>query len=163
MWAAHQINGVPGREEIAVDWALAGLRAQQHCNDAAWPYGNPRWPNGRPVAAQLRANRRALPAWRVLPNPRFDPVAAVIESGLPVVLTLRLVRSAWRGRDATIDAAPSRKGPGNHAVLAVGALKDPDRIVIKNSWGSRWGHAGYGYVTRRYLEHYALRAHVLAQ
>jgi C1A family cysteine protease len=161
MWAAHQIGGVPGREEISVNWALTGLQTHAHGSEAAWPYGAPRWPDGRPVAAHDSANRRALPGWRMLADSGFASIAGALDDGHAVVVTVRVVPSAWRRADAIIDADPGRKTPGNHAVLAVGALSDPDRIIVKNSWGEGWGRDGYGFLTRRYLEHYALRAHVL--
>ena len=67
--------------------------------------------------------------------------------------------SVWPG--GIIDAEPGRKTPANHAVLAVGGLTGPDRIIVKNSWGAGWGDHGYGSITRRYLDHYGLRAHAL--
>jgi len=161
MWAGHQVGTVPGREEISVAWALAGLDQHGHATEHAWPYGLPRWHDGRPAAAHDPANRRALPATRALPGAGFEAVADELSHGRPVVLTLRVVRAAWRQPDGTIDAEPNRKTPGNHAVLAVGSLSSPDRIVVKNSWGPHWGDGGYGHVTRRYLDHYGLRAHVL--
>jgi hypothetical protein len=161
MWAAHEVGNVPGREAVSVAWALSGLAQHGHAQETAWPYGKPRWNHGRPAAALNAANRRELPPFHLLPDPAFDRVAAELADGRPVVLTLRVVRSAWRQPDGTIDAGPNRKTPGNHAVLAVGALSNPARIVIKNSWGRGWGDNGYGYVTSRYLEQYALRAHVL--
>jgi hypothetical protein len=161
MWAAHQVGEVEGREETSVAWALEGLARHQHASDAAWPYGQPHWSDGRPAAAQHAANRRALPAWSDLRPATFDEVAAALEAGRPVVLTVRVVPLAWYGGAALIDAEPGAKTPGNHAVLAVGALETPDRLIIKNSWGAEWGDDGYGYLTRRYFEHYALRAHRL--
>jgi hypothetical protein len=91
----------------------------------------------------------------------FDDVAAALSADRPVVLTLRVVPAAWYSGAALIDAEPDAKTPGNHAVLAVGALEAPDRLIIKNSWGAAWGDDGYGYVTRRYFDHFALRAHRL--
>lgn len=161
MWAAHQVGGVPGREEISVNWALVGLQRHAHSAEAAWPYGVPRWPDGRPVAAQQPANRRALPGWRMLSDVGFASISGTLDDGHAVILTVRVVRSAWRRADAIVDADPGRKTPGNHAVLAVGVLTDPERIIVKNSWGERWGSDGYGFLTSRYLEHYALRAYVL--
>jgi hypothetical protein len=161
MWAAHQVGGVPGREEVTVTWALTGLRDYGHAAETAWPYGQPRWSDGRPHAARDAVNRRALPKFRLLPDTTFEAVAAALDSRQPVVLTVRVVRSSWRNPDGIIDAEPGRKTPGNHAVLAAGALTGPDRIIIKNSWGPSWGDRGYGYLTRRYLASYALRAHAL--
>jgi hypothetical protein len=161
MWAAHQVGTVPGREEVSVAWALGGLDQHGHACESAWPYGTPCWIAGRPAAAHDAANRRALPPFQLLPDSRFDRVAAEIADRRPVVLTVRVVRAAWRQPDGTIDAESNRKTPGNHAVLAVGALTSPERIIVKNSWGPRWGDDGYGYLTRQYLDHYGLRAHVL--
>jgi len=161
MWAAHQVNDVPGREETTVSWALEGLDRHQHSVEVAWPYGLPPWASGRPVAALDSANRRPLPMWRDLGAVFFDTVTGALDSGRPPVLTLRVVAAAWYHAGEVVDAEPNLKTPGNHAVLAVGALEAPDRLIVKNSWGPAWGAAGYGYVTRRYYDCYALRAHIL--
>ena len=161
MWAAHEVGGVPGREEVTVSWALSGLQIHGHATETAWPYGRPRWEAGRPGAARDAANRRAMPAFTMLPAPGFDAIAAAIGAARPVIVTVRVVYTVWREPGGIIDAQPGRKTPANHAVLAVGALTGPDRLVVKNSWGPNWGDRGYGYITRRYLDHYALRAHAL--
>lgn len=46
------------------------------------------------------------------------------------------------------------KHGGYHAVACVGARTDPDRgrlLLIKNSWGTDWGAAGYGWLPLEYL------------
>lgn len=161
MWAAHQVNEVPGREETTVSWALEGLTRHQHAIESAWPYGTPRWSEGRPAATGMAANRRALPAWHDHGNADFDAIAAELGAGRPVILTLKVVPAAWYHGHDLVDALPGGKTPGNHAVLAVGVLDAPERLIIKNSWGAEWGDGGYGYVTRRYHDHYALGAHRL--
>jgi C1A family cysteine protease len=72
-----------------------------------------------------------------------------------------VVAAAWYHDGALVDAPGGQKTPGNHAVLAVGALDAPQRLIVKNSWGPSWGDGGYGLLTRRYYDHYALRAHTL--
>jgi hypothetical protein len=161
MWAAHQIAEVPGREETTVSWALEGLRRHAHATEQAWPYGAPRWPDGRPAPALDDANRRTLPTWRDLGAASFATVTEQLAAGHPVVLTLCVVPTAWYHAGDTVDAAAGAKTPGNHAVLAVGSLDAPERLIVKNSWGPSWGDGGYGLVTRRYYDHYALRAHIL--
>lgn len=161
MWAGHQIASVPAREETAVAWALEGLEAHDHATEAAWPYSTPHFAAGRPPAALDAANRRRLPAWRPLAAATLAAVRAEIAHGRAVVLTLRVVLSSWRRPGGEIDAEPGRKAPGNHAVLAVGVLDDPERVIVKNSWGERWGADGFGFVSGRYLDHYGVCAHAL--
>jgi hypothetical protein len=164
VWAGHQIASIPGREETAVAWSLRGLELHAHTTEQAWPYGTPHWSHGRPAAARQNVSLRPLPSWRQLPTLTLDSIRSELRDGNAVIVTLRVVRSAWRTADGVIDAAPGRKTPGNHAVLAVAsseAAEQPERIVIKNSWGVNWGDSGYGVVTGRYLDHYGVRAHVV--
>lgn len=164
IWAGHQIGSVPGREETTVGWSLTGLALHGHTSEEAWPYGTPHWSSGPPAAALEVGSSRALPAWRRLPVPGFDAVRDALERGQPVVLTVRVVRPAWRTAGGLIDAEPGRKTPGNHAVIAVAvtqAFESPEQIVIKNSWGPHWGDAGYGALSRRYFDYYTIAAHIL--
>jgi C1A family cysteine protease len=160
MWAGHQVFHIPGREETSVAGALEGLAAHGHCTEEAWPYGAPRYPAERPATAREPANQRALPPWRTLPV-TLEAIRTELERPSAVVLSLRVVRTAWRVAGGVIDAPAGRKTPGNHAALVVGMMDQPARIIIKNSWGEHWGAAGYGFITERYLTHYGLRAHIL--
>jgi hypothetical protein len=163
MWAGHQVHDVPGREETSVRGALQGLSDHRHCTEQAWPYGTPRYVAGRPATALAGTNQRALPGWRALEGLTMTAIAAELEQPLAVIVSVRVVHSAWRVAGGEIDAAPGAKTPGSHAVLAVGMLEAPARLIIKNSWGPLWGHGGYGFVSERYLENYGLRAHVLEE
>jgi C1A family cysteine protease len=71
------------------------------------------------------------------------------------------VQGAWVS--GKVDAESTAKAPTNHAVLAVGVSGEasPDSIIVKNSWGVKWGDSGYGTVTKRYVETFTLRAHAL--
>lgn len=161
MWAGHEVHDVPGREETSVRGALEGLAAYGHCTESAWPYGSPRYTSGRLSTALDPANRRTLPRWRALGTLTLPAIRAELEQAHAVILSVRVVRSAWRVASGEIDVPPGRKTPGNHAVLAVGVLDAPARVIIKNSWGAAWGDRGYGYITEGYLNSYGLRAHVL--
>lgn len=161
MWAGHKMHDVPGREETSVRGALEGLAAHGHCTETAWPYGSPCYTSGRPEAALDPANRRGLPRWRVLGTLTVPAIRAELEQAHAVILSVKVVRSAWRQAGGEIDAPPGQKTPGNHAVLAVGVLDDPTRVIIKNSWGATWGDGGYGFISEGYLNSYGLRAHIL--
>ena len=53
--------------------------------------------------------------------------------------------------DPAVGEAPEPER--RHAVIAVGhGNVDGQRaLLIRNSWGSRWGDAGYGWLTERFL------------
>jgi C1A family cysteine protease len=167
IWAGHQEGGPAATQATSVRLALAGLQAHQHASEEAWPYGNPPWPAPRPPAAMLTDNQRTLPVWRQLSAITFSTVQGELAQGNAVILTLRVVYTAWRQPGGVIDADPGRRTPDNHAVLAVGIQTSADgatqRVIVKNSWGENWGNRGYGYVSRPYLETYGVRAHVLEQ
>jgi hypothetical protein len=161
MWAGHTVHHVPGREETSVRGALEGLTVHEHSSESAWPYGSPRYTSGRPEAALNPANRRVLPRWRALGTLTLPAIRAELEQTHAVILSVKVVRGAWRRAGGEIDAPPGQKTPGNHAVLAVGVLDAPARVIIKNSWGAAWGAGGYGFISEGYLASYGLRAHIL--
>lgn len=165
LWAAHQqmpsqFNG----DETSVNYALAGLDSHQHASEAAWPYGNPDWRSGRPPEADNLANRRALPRWRRLDRTTIKSIRGELQTDRAVVLTVGVVLAAWRRPDGFIDAPAGQKIPGTHAVSVVGISEDDDHertLKIKNSWGERWGQRGYGTMSGRYLDAYAVCAHTI--
>jgi hypothetical protein len=164
IWAAHREGGPQNLEETSVRLALSGLTRRRHAQESAWPYGTPPWPAPRPSAAKMSTNQTTLPLWRETPG-SWDAIRDALGNGHAVVLTLRFVSSAWLPSGPDVDAPPGQKCPTNHAVLAVGLTETSDglaeSVIVKNSWGVGWGLAGYGLVSRRYLEHYVVRAHAL--
>ncbi|HEX4519563.1 MAG TPA: C1 family peptidase [Gaiellaceae bacterium] len=164
IWAGHQIQSIPGREETAIAWSLEGLGLHRHATEAAWPYGVPHWTAGPPDAVRDDANSRALPPVQRLSGPWFEAVRDSLGTGDPVILTIGVVQPLWQTPGPLIDAEPGRKTHGNHAVLAVAiseAHEDPQLVLVKNSWGPGWADRGYGTLSRRYLDHYTIAAHRL--
>lgn len=164
IWAGHQIRSVPGREETTIAWALQGLGMHRHAAEIAWPYGTPHWTQGPPAAVANEANTRVLPPSHRLGPPWFEAVRDTLGVGEPVILTIAVVYSPWQEPLPVIDAEPGQKTEGNHAVVAVAIAdegEDPELVLVKNSWGPRWGDQGYGAISRRYLESYTVAAHRL--
>lgn len=80
-----------------------------------------------------------------------------LEKGRPVIILLMLSRSFYNpNAQAVIDPIsgeipePERR----HAVIAVGhgTIDGQRAFLIRNSWGPRWGEAGYGWLTENFLK-----------
>ncbi|MNY65566.1 Papain family cysteine protease [compost metagenome] len=41
---------------------------------------------------------------------------------------------------------------GAHALLCVGFDDASQTLIIRNSWGSNWGHGGYAYLPYAYVQ-----------
>jgi C1A family cysteine protease len=62
------------------------------------------------------------------------------------------VDDAWMslGADGLLDVWGGGAVYGGHAVCIVGYRKD-GRFIVRNSWGTGWGHKGFAYVAPSYL------------
>jgi Papain family cysteine protease len=134
---------------------LAGLRENGQPEENDWPY----------LAATPTDAASWSPPAEIGPlfgrdgeksSPAIDQVIAELEQGRPVIILTMLSRSFYTPtRQAVINPAngeapePARR----HAVVAVGhGTVDGQRsILVRNSWGPRWGDAGYGWLTELFL------------
>jgi hypothetical protein len=167
MWAAHEISGPQSVGEMtSVRNALEGLARHEQASEVAWPYGSPLWHEGRPGAALRATNRARCPEWKRLDDATIQTIRGELTNERAVVLTVGVVRAVWLEGAGLIDAPEGKKAPGNHAVLVVGvseAWEGRQAVKIKNSWGPSWGRGGYGLVSERYLDSYAICAHSIGR
>jgi C1A family cysteine protease len=97
-------------------------------------------------------------------NPNY--LKALLASGKEAVIGLFI--AGWTDTnmanviDVTLDGAgnplPSN---GGHVMLVVGYDNAQDCFIVKNSWGSSSGHAGYVYLSYDYLRTYAQLGYVI--
>lgn len=86
----------------------------------------------------------------------------------PVVLTLKWPPNSPKSTSHYLDDQKTSNNQ-SHSVTLIGYERDPQnpetvRFLFRNSFGSRWGYAGYGYVTLSYLKknlQFAFRIEVL--
>jgi hypothetical protein len=89
-------------------------------------------------------------------RPLIDQLVAELDQGRPVIVLLMLSRAFYSPRpQAVVDLAPGE--PPNparrHAVVAFahGAVDGQRAILVRNSWGPRWGEAGCAWLTESFL------------
>jgi hypothetical protein len=82
-------------------------------------------------------------------------IAQVLSAGLPVILGVSLTQGFARVRAPSYIIDESGDAVGGHAVVAVGhgsrQGQHADLLLIRNSWGSRWGADGYAWLPTEYL------------
>jgi hypothetical protein len=132
--------------------AEASLRSDGQPNELEWPYQakspDPWMPPTVTTLWHGGLDRSASHA---------AGVVASLRAGKPVVLALRLVPGFMRVQKApyVIDTAGS--SVGGHAVLGVGLGASAgdgiaDLVLLRNSWGFRWGFGGHAWLPLSYLK-----------
>jgi hypothetical protein len=154
--------------------ALAALTAQGAPTEAAMPYATTtelnRWlqitredrdaavqkfvSNPPTAAAVTEAKRYALPATRKLT--KLSQIKQALAAGRPVALTLAVYDSFEGAAAAKTGKIPlpepkAEHKIGHHAVCAVGYEDETGRLIFRNSWGTKWGDDGYGYLPYSYF------------
>ena len=101
-------------------------------------------------------------------GPSLDRLAAELDQGRPAIILLTLSRSFYLPDSRTVIDLVAGEAPEpdrRHAVIAVGhGTVDGQRaVLIRNSWGARWGNAGHGWLTERFLEQHMFAAAKLTE
>lgn len=169
MAEARRCHGTDG---IRTTNAATYLHNTRICTENYWPYQpvkstvNCPGATHRPAAAASHAlygiQSSALIESTAETGPSIRNTAyleSLLSAGRNIVLGTHV---AWDGADAggILDVvltaggepAPSR---GGHAMLIVGYNHAQEYFIVKNSWGSDWGHNGYAYLSYDYIRTYA--------
>ena len=131
------------------------LRGTGQPIEAAWPY-SPAWPD--PASWQPPARVSSLYTCESSSfAPSLDGIRAELLAGRPVVVGVFLSRTYrfpadWTHIGTEVLLAPDRHEPidrnDGHAMVIVGHGRHEGApvMLLRNSWGSRWGHEGHAWV-----------------
>lgn len=146
----------------AVADVLQGLSGDGQLTADQWPYGAPpppSHPDGPGAAAGC-----PLPEWEQLPDCRYATVRELLDAGSPVILTVAFAPDVWfSAAGGRLEHDPAAPVFGAHAVLAVAAADGAagPAVLVRNSWGSAWGRAGYAWTPAALLDAHGLVAHTV--
>lgn len=97
-------------------------------------------------------------------NKNFDAICAALTSHRPVILSLQLSESFYSPQaDGIVEQKLPDPATSNHAVVAVGHGRTTKErcLLIRNSWGCRWGIDGHAFLEEGYLTNRILAASTL--
>ncbi len=121
--------------------------------EATWPY-LPVLPSN---LADWKPPNACSPIFRRqygIEGPSIDRVYRYLGNSRPVVITMTISSSFFQPTPEGIITAPVNEPPVNsHAVIAVGYGTNVQSraVLIRNSWGDRWGLKGHAWITEEYL------------
>jgi hypothetical protein len=85
----------------------------------------------------------------------FDGVRVLLEDGRPVIVVLELSAGFFRpDANGIVHDNDKTSRKGRHAVIAVGhgTLYGGPTLLVRNSWGRKWGLDGHAYLHKSYVD-----------
>lgn len=124
------------------------------CPETEWPYDIAKFAVKPPATCYRHAKKyRAIGYQRVVQS--LTQMKGCLASGYPFVFGFTVYESFESDQVARTGVVPmpaaAEKVLGGHAVLAVGYDDTAQRFIVRNSWGRRWGIAGYFTMPYAYL------------
>ena len=125
------------------------------CTEDEWSYDTNLWSKRPPRSAYSSAKKNRIQKYYRVHD--FEDIKAAIACQNPVVLGLHIFESFERGEVNRTGRAPmpnfeKEKYLGGHAVVACGWDNRTSQVLIRNSWGTRYGEDGYVYVPYEYFD-----------
>lgn len=85
----------------------------------------------------------------------IDQIVATVRRGQPIVLGIRLTADFFAPLQDPFVIQASGPGFGGHALLAVGVGEHATVgrvLLVRNSWGPRWGDQGHAWLAAEFLQ-----------
>ncbi len=121
------------------------VAAQGVCSERKWPYDIKRFTKKPSTACYSEAAKHRIASYyRIL---TLNEMRACLAEGFPFVFGFSVYsafESANVARTGLLNLpVKGEKQLGGHAVCAVGYDDHAKRIIVRNSWGPKWGKHGY--------------------
>lgn len=130
------------------------VASQGVCPESEWPYDIAKFTQKPPAKAYKDAvTDRAISYQSLVQD--LNQMKGCLASGYPFVFGFTVYESFETEAVAQSGHAPmprpSERAIGGHAVMAVGYDDSTERFLVRNSWGTGWGLAGYFTLPYAYL------------
>jgi C1A family cysteine protease len=132
----------------------AGLQVLQDTGvapDSAWPYNIPQFKVKPSQAAYDAAGANKVHHATQVKG--LDDVKTVVAKGGAVAIGFQVYQSFMKiGADGVMPMPkPTERVVGGHAVLVVGYDDAKKAVLVRNSWGTKWGQEGYFWMPYAFI------------
>ncbi len=147
-------------EGVYIRDAIKSVASKGDCPESLWPYVESKYPTRPPQKCYDSALLyKVVKYYRI--RRKLDHFRSCLASEYPFVFGFaaheRFLHEVRKTGHLDLPA-PGEKLVGNHAVLAVGYDDETQRLIVRNSWGPKFGLKGYFSMPYTYL----LKKHLTA-
>jgi len=125
------------------------------CTELEWPYKVTQFTTKPSAKCFKDAKKDVVSQYLRLDNTSLNDLKTCLAQGYPFVLGFSVYESFESATVAKTGVVnmPKKKEKmlGGHAVCCVGYNDKTQRFIVRNSWGSGWGQAGYFTIPYAYL------------
>ena len=159
-WGAKQNDGLLG-QGTTFEAAGAALRSWGQPKEELWPYDPLRTDNDAnyqpPHNAVKPSNCLAADLFPIAAT--CDAVGAALDQGFVVPIGI----PTWPGLLRPVGSQLRNPRPAEldgqlHAVTIVGYRLDTAEILLRNSWGTRWGDQGHAWIPQQFVDDHVISA-----
>lgn len=156
----HAIQRMPGKnphDGINFEAANGALSNEGQPAENEWPY-LPHLPADLKSWVPPRACGVMKRSLTEFVHP-FDGIQELLEKNHPVIVILKLSAGFYRPDSFGIVHDNDKTSfTGRHAVIAVGhgTASNGPTLLVRNSWGQKWGRDGHAYLHKSYVDSRAL-------
>lgn len=146
------INEVGNDSGARLRDGIKALKRWGACREDLWPYDPSAFTTRPPQSAYKDGASRKITAYYRC-NSLYD-IRYSLNAGYPVAFGFSVYDSFMNiGRDGIMPMPDFNKESlnGGHAVVACGFDDEAQHLIVRNSWGNRWGDQGYFYMPYAYV------------
>ena len=122
-------------------------------NESKWPYVTDKFFEKPPQSFFQDASDHKITAYQRLNT--LDDVLGCLADGFAFMFGFSVYSSMMTDKVGKTGQIPMPKKTdsleGGHAIVGVG-YTEKERLIIRNSWGRKWGDDGYGYLPFGYIK-----------
>jgi C1A family cysteine protease len=154
-WNTRNIEGTDASDSgAAIRNAIKSVVQWGAPPESDWPYDPAVFATQPPVPTYATAGKHLALIYESVPQ-ELQSLKACLAAGFPIVFGFSVYQS-FEGPEVAktgIVKMPHwfEAAVGGHAVMAVGYDDAAQYFIVRNSWGSDWGSAGYFYFPYPYM------------
>ncbi|KAJ5896173.1 uncharacterized protein N7473_005572 [Penicillium subrubescens] len=154
-----KVLGWPASDDTGayVHSAIQALYTYGDAGETDWPYDTSKFAVEPPLASYSRGSTNQVVKAAYV-DTSVDAFRAAIAAGYPVDIGFWCYSNLYDHMDSGLVDMPKQGGYiiGGHSVMLVGYDDYTRRFKFKNSWSTRFGQAGYGFLPYEYVSGYTL-------